>query len=125
MTQKYCRRWQKPKGWIYDFEDIKSCNRYRPHPSSWWFAPDTGRFFRSRYSEKVYQGKGGIYFVTSEQFVGSTYTDPRRYTVRRFNPTTAGIDTAGPFNELSRAQAHGDANRYAKDGPPVKRGERY
>ena len=72
------------------------------------------RFFRSRIGKTVYQGPGGIYFVTSEQFVGSNgYTAPRRYSVRRFDPSTGAVDSAGPFNELGKSAANSLAKRLA------------
>lgn len=61
-----------------------------------YFERGTMRFFRSRVGQTVYQGPGGIYFVTSEQFVPSSgRPEPRRYSVRKFNPETADISTAG------------------------------
>jgi hypothetical protein len=70
-----------------------------------YFEPGTMQFFDSRVLSYVYQGPGGVYFVTSEQFHGSTGSKPRAFTVRRFNPETAAIDTFGPFNELTRERA--------------------
>ena len=83
-------------------EDIKAANA----KAGWhYFEPGTMRFFKSRVLSQVFEGKGGIYFVTSEQFVGSEGAKPRRYTIRQFNPTTADISTFGPFNTLTREKA--------------------
>jgi len=55
----------------------------------YFFEPATLRFFDSRILRAVYQGPGGVYFITSEQFHGSGgYTAPRKHTVRKFNPET-------------------------------------
>jgi hypothetical protein len=72
----------------------------------YFFERATLRFFRSRIGQTVYEGPGGTYFVTSEQFVGSGgYAAPRAYTVRRFNPD-GDIDTVGPkFNTVTKAVA--------------------
>jgi len=70
-----------------------------------YFEPGTMRFFRSRVLSYAFDGKTEVYFVTSEQFVGSTMTKPRRYTVRAYNPITDDIRTVPPFNELSRYRA--------------------
>lgn len=63
------------------------------------------RFFRSRIGKTVYQGPGGVYFVTSEQYVSHTGSAPRRYSVRRFSPETGTCETVGEFNVLTRAVA--------------------
>ena len=84
-------------------------NAHRGH----WFDRDTLRFFRSRISEEVYQGPGGVFFVSSEQFTSGNYSEPRRYTVRRFVETDGSIDSATEFNVLGRAQAHRQAKALA------------
>lgn len=82
---------------------IKYANRTAGH---YYFERSTMRFFNSRVLSRVYEGPGGVYFVTSEQFHGSSgVSKPRRYTVRKFHPDTADISTFGPFNELSRDRA--------------------
>ena len=67
-----------------------------------WFDRDTLRFFRSRILRTVYQGPGGVYFVSSEQFDDAS---GRYYTVRRFDPTDGSVETFGEFNVLGRASA--------------------
>ena len=90
------------------FDTVEDIKRYhRGH----WFSSGAMRFFRSRVGENVYQGPGGIFFVSSEQFDDST---PRRYTVRRYDPTADNIGTIGEFNKLSRASAIREAKRLAK-----------
>jgi len=79
---------------------------------SHWFDPDTMRFFKTRVSDKVYQGQGGVYFVTSEE----DPSEERAYSVRKFDPATAEIDTIGDFHSLDRSQAHREARRLAAAG---------
>ncbi|GAB3843207.1 DUF7447 family protein [Hymenobacter jeollabukensis] len=97
---------------IYDLALIKAANhKHGGH----FFSPGALRFFRSRVSEKVHQGPGGIYFVTSEQF---DERSPRLYTVRRFCPTSRGVDTVGEFQQHATSrQAHAEAARLAVQVP--------
>jgi hypothetical protein len=73
---------------------------------SHWFDPDTMRFFGTRVLGMVYQGPGGIYFVTSEQ----PPHGPRGYTVRKFTPPD-DIDTVG---ELCGYKTGGAASSAAR-----------
>jgi hypothetical protein len=67
-----------------------------------WFSPDTKKFFRSRILGDVYQGTGGIYFVSSEK----SPSGPRAFTIREFNPVDASIDTfCDSFQTLTRSRA--------------------
>lgn len=70
-----------------------------------FFDPASKRFFRSIIGRRIYQGPGGVFFLTSEQFVGSTYTAPRCYSVRRFDAATGDVRTVGEFNVLDRITA--------------------
>ena len=89
----------------YSIGDIKYWNRTR---GFYFFERATMRFFRSRIASAPYHGKGGVFFITSEQFVGSDgHSAPRKYTVRRFDPLTGDCETAkytadgsSAFNEL-------------------------
>src|SRR5262245_48465902 len=66
-----------------------------------FFERSTMRFFNSKIESRVYVGPNGIYFVTSEQFVRSNgIADPRKHTVRQFNPETSDINTVTKFNEI-------------------------
>ncbi len=69
---------------------------------SHWWDHGTMRYFQCRVGEKVYQGDGGIYFVTSER----NHDEPRKFSVRQYLPEAKDIDTLGEFNSLTRAQAH-------------------
>ena len=86
-----------------EFTSIDDVIRYhRGH----YFDKETMRFFRSRVLSQVFPGKEEVYFVTSEQFVGSNgIPAPRMFTVRAFNPETDNIRTVEPFNKLTRYKA--------------------
>jgi hypothetical protein len=87
----------------WSIEEIKTANAQKGFH---YFEPGTMQFFRSRALSATFAGERDIYFVTSEQFVGSDgHKNPRRYTVRAFNPETADICTVKPFNELTRYRA--------------------
>lgn len=76
---------------------------------SHWFSPDTMRFFGTRVLNEVYEGPGGIYFVTSEQPPHGR----RACTVRKFRPDNADISTVGSVAELSPRAAKAEARRMA------------
>lgn len=77
-----------------------------------FFSPDAMRFFRSRVLQTVFEGVGGVYFITSEQFVGSQGANPRRFTVRRVE-ADGEIKTATVFNVLTKAKAESAATMLA------------
>ena len=94
-------------------QDIKVANH---KAGRYWFSPATLRFFESRVGKRVHEGPGGIYFVSSEQYRRplSGGCDPRRYTVRQFNPDTGDIDTVGEFQQWADSHgAHREAKRLA------------
>jgi hypothetical protein len=85
--------------------DIKRANKAA---GNHWFEPATMRFFNSKVESRIYEGPGGVYFVTSERRERDM---PKRYSVRVFDPSTGDIDTVGEFQEFSglhnaRATAH-------------------
>jgi hypothetical protein len=72
----------------------------------YFFSADTMRFFSSRILPTVYQGPGGIFFITSEQFRGSDgVSAPRKYTCRKFTTDPVDIRTVAGFNNMSKKQA--------------------
>lgn len=81
----------------YTMADIRSANKAAGHH---WFDPSSMRFFNTIVSRSVYQGPGGVFFVSSEQFVGSQGADPRKYTVRTFDPANGHVGTLGEFNVI-------------------------
>lgn len=76
---------------------------------SHWWDKSSMRYFGTRVGDQVYQGEGGVFFVTSEK---SPY-GPRAYSVRQYKPETKEIDTVGGFNSLTRSQAHREAAKLA------------
>lgn len=76
---------------------------------SHWWDRDSQRFFKCRVGEQVYQGPGGIYFVTSERCNDS----PRQYSVRQYMPARKNIETIGDFNSMTRSVAHRTAKEMA------------
>ena len=81
-----------------------------------FFDRATMRFFDSRIESGLYRGPGGVYFITSEQFHGSTGNQARKFTVRRFNTGTADIDTVDHFNEILFIEDARTLARYAAKG---------
>lgn len=83
-----------------------------------FFSPGTMKYFKSRILETVFQGPGGIFFVTSER---APFGDAlRKYTVRQFHPDTGTIDTFGDFNQLTKGRAlklAKEASEMAKEKP--------
>ena len=80
---------------------IKEANR---QAGKHWFSPDTLRFFKSRIGETIYQGPGGVYFVSSEVYGPSA---PRLYSVREFTPSTKAVNSVHGerFTQTTRARA--------------------
>ncbi len=76
-----------------------------------FFSPDTMKFFKSKIYPYVYQGPGGIAFVTRETFVGSDGTSRTTYTVRHFDPETGRVHN----NDGSETKYIEDARQAAKD----------
>ena len=81
-----------------------------------FFSPDTMKFFKSRVLSEVFEGEGGVYFVTSEK--GPSGDAKRMFTVRQYNPLTDNIKTIGKFNRLTRYKALKLAKEYSEKGIP-------
>jgi hypothetical protein len=77
-----------------------------------FFSRGAMRFFRSRVLPYVYQGPGGVAFVTSEK-TGFDDASPRRHTARTYNPATGEVRTLGPSHTLRRSEARQLAKWYA------------
>ncbi len=92
--------------------EIKSRNR---DAGFYFFEKAALRFFDSHIESRVYNGVGGVYFITSEQFHGSNdCVAPRKWTVRKFTPETGDIDTVGEFNKMDRQTAMQTARKLSK-----------
>lgn len=82
---------------------------------SHWFDPDTMRCFGTVVLPTVYQGPGGVYFVTKDDQYRREL--PKRYTVRKYNPVDNDIDTVGELNAHATADdAKQEARRMAGRG---------
>lgn len=94
---------------LWTIEKIKAANS---EAGRYFFQPEAMRFFKSRVLSTVFEGPGGIYFITSEQFK----EEPRAYTVRVFNPKTGGMESvSGHFQGCPTARkAHALAAKLAK-----------
>lgn len=79
---------------------------------SHFFDRDSMKFFHSRILPNLYTGPGGVFFVTSEQYNDDS---PRGYTVRKYNPAIASIETIGDFNTHTREPALATAKQAAKN----------
>ena len=80
---------------------IKAANKAAGHH---FFDRATMRFFQSRIERGLYQGKGGVFFITSEQI----HEDGRTYSVRQFDPATGHVTTLqGGVAEYSDAHTLG------------------
>lgn len=109
---------------LWTINSIQAAMRER---GSHWWDPDTMRYLKCKVMPKVYQGDGGIYFVSSEAY----QEEARAYTVRKFDPVEAQVSTAGnmgdyrtKFAALNRAKrlAQGEgliANFTAETHRPV------
>lgn len=81
------RTLETPSHW-----SITEIERWNEWGGYYFFSPDTKRFFKSRVLSEVFQGPGGIYFVTSEK---RGFDDYRRcYSVRNFLPQTGNVVSA-------------------------------
>lgn len=103
---------------LWTINDIQEAMRAA---GSHWWDPDTMRFFGTRIAGAVYQGDGGIHFVTSEK----PPHGQRAYAVRTYNPESN--DISGKACEYATAkQAQAAAKRMAgangtQDGTPLDR----
>lgn len=75
-----------------------------------FFDKDAMKFFRCKVDPEVYEGPGGIFFVTSEQFEGTDgHKEPRKWTPRKFiweSGRMAHFMGEPEFNTCTKAQAH-------------------
>lgn len=84
----------------WDIHEIKDANKAA---GMHFFSADTLKFFHSKIFPTVYQGPGGVFFVTSE------YRDSpsdREYKVRQFNVSNAHIRTEATYKDQKSAMAH-------------------
>lgn len=100
--------WPRQQYWT--IADIKAANRAAGRH---FFDQGAMRFFNSRILPTVFQGPGGIYFVTSEKY-DSSLRGPGSYSIRKFFPSDASIEGVGEFQSYASAEeAKRDAKRFA------------
>lgn len=68
---------------------------------SFWWDKSTMKAFGTRIESEVYQGDGGICFITSEKPLHGR----RQFSVRQFNPETCNIATVGGFCSMDHESA--------------------
>ena len=100
---------------MHSMADIRRANKAA---GRFWFSPDTLRFFKSRIGDTVYEGPGGVFFVSSEK----PPHGPRAHTVRQFDPETKSVATVGPFCTSSSYSARGRAALLARGFDVVAKG---
>jgi hypothetical protein len=88
---------------MWTIDKIVQANEDAGH---YFFSEDTMRFFRSRVLDEVYEGPGGVFFVTSEQFEDSAgHLWPRKYKVRQFNPENGHVWSVPTLCEMDELDA--------------------
>ncbi len=94
----------------YTIDDIKQANS---DAGLHFFELQTIEFFNSIIEDEVYQGNGGIFFVTSEQFEYQGVKHERKFSVRRFFPESGRINTVMGLSKIDRDEAITAATRLA------------
>lgn len=83
---------------LWTMNEIQDANRTAGYH---WFSPGSMRFFRTRIYPEVYQGTGGVYFITSDA-AGFRPENGREYNVRSFDPGTSQTGTAQDGKEAAK-----------------------
>ena len=102
---------------MIEYKDISEIKERNRQMGFHFFEAGALRFFRSRVSDTVYQGPGGIFIVTSERCTLGETKEARKYTPRKFDWETGSFQHfAGEpeFNTCSSAVAHRIACRAAE-----------
>lgn len=69
----------------------------------YFFTRETMNFFNSKIESGLIAGK---YFITSEQFIGYTFTEPRKYSVRLINFKSLDITTLATLDSKIQAKMY-------------------
>lgn len=93
--------------------------------NSIWFSERNKRFFKSLWDSYALQNEGSVYayFVSSEKHEGIGYSEPRMYTIRKFNMISGNFegDTDGTIFEFqkfpTKKQAEKALREYLKNEP--------
>jgi hypothetical protein len=87
-----------------------------------YFSKATMRFFASRIESRPYAGPGGVFFITSEQYLNAARpgaAGPRLYSVRRFDTNTGECFTEGQFHRIGQIE---EARRLARQAAKGEKG---
>jgi hypothetical protein len=95
---------------VWNLAAIRRANKASGHH---WFSPRTMRFFKSRVFRTVYQGTGGVYFISWESQDGIDGA----FSVRQFNPGTGGVRTHGEVMSFKSRRAASLAAKAAARRP--------
>lgn len=97
----------------WTISDIRYANKEAGY---FFFSREAMRFWNSRVDRQVYQGVGGVYFVTYDSAFGQS-----RYSVRRFEPGTAQVFTvAGTGGHLPSLQMARDVAKALAQGNEIR-----
>ena len=112
------------------FNTIADIERANHAAGMHWFSRDNKRFARSRILPTLYKGDRLIWFISSEKS-GWDDNDPRRFSVRVFDPTDGSVNTAGEFNGFNfvedardHAKATAKAEKAGKHVKPTAQGDK-
>lgn len=94
------KRRRNPEDRRWTISAIRSANREAGYH---FFDRDTLKFFSSKVFPTVYQGPGGVYFVTSET-MQKDIPSLKRYTVRKSLPESANIQSVEQYRDSVTAK---------------------
>src|SRR3990167_10424128 len=99
-----------------EIETVQDLARVSQEKGSHFFDRDAMRYFQSRVSDRLYPAPDGtVVFVTSERFESGKRRDPRRWSVRRFDPVTGTVAEVSAFQAYQSASgAHSAAAEAAR-----------
>lgn len=81
--------------------------------TAYWFGKGETRFFGTKVERGIYEGKGGLFFVTSDG--NPRFSAPRRFSVRQAMPD-GKIETVGEFHSYKFLEDARDAAKRAAKG---------
>lgn len=84
---------------LYDAKNMKDVIRYNKMVGQYFFERDTMEFFGSKVECELLENNC---FITSED---DFRREKRLYTIRRYDPNTAHIDTVGGFQKFKTFNA--------------------
>lgn len=76
-----------------------------------FFSPEFKAAFKTRYSKRVAEGPGGVFFVTSEEIPTASGIPERRFAVRSYNPLSGDVSDVSALGQYATDYS---AHVYAK-----------